>query len=449
MALTGTRNNEPVDGARRESITAAIADAADNLLLEIRGGLYALAHSLFWRTRERWLSDILRNRDYIRRWKGALLLFAPVSGEVITGLPLLRLLSERWPGTPVLVCATTKSGLAAARSAGLEAARLAVDSRRLARGIVKALEPRGMIMIQASCTGLPVNLIAALAAGSRPVVVVNGSVTQRDLRASRDGKRRRLGVYGNITAFCMQTEKDAERLITLGADPEKIHVVGNMKMDAAIEDAKLGASEDLRRELHLNGSEALIVAGSTHPGEEEAVLEGFRAVERAVPEARLILAPRKIKRAKSILQTCRQAGFSAELRSSLRSCPQIIVLDTMGELRLLYESAAVAFVGGTLVPVGGHNVLEPAARGKPVLFGPYVHNTSGAAEALLEAGGAFKVCDADDLSRTLVALFDDDNARRGAGARALEAVRSHVGAAALYAKKVEELVDPAEVYSAR
>lgn len=441
------RQVEEVEGSPVNAMASACLRATYGLVAEAANFLGTRAHALFLRRSERWLPDLLRDEEAVGRLRGAILVFAPSSGEVVTGLPLIRLLAGNRPDVPILICAATASGLAAAENASLESVRLAADSLRLYRRAVQMLAPKGMVIVQvAHAAGLPINLIAALAADKLPVVVVNGYVPDRDLRASSGWVWRGLAaIYGDITAYCMQTAGDVDRVVSLGADPGRVSVAGNMKFDAALQDVQPEASESLARELGIGVQDAVVVAGSTHPDEERMVLEAFRVVSDGAPGARMIVAPRAMRRAEQVAGLAREMGFAAELRSRMSGRPQIIVLDTMGELKPLYGASWAAFIGGTLVPVGGHNVLEPAVWARPVVFGPHVEHTSGAADMLLRDGGALMVRDGSELGRVLVKLVEDTELRQAMGRRALESVRSMGGAAAVCARVVEELMlGPAE-----
>lgn len=401
-----------------------------------------LAHATFMRRRERWLSDMLRDEDEVSRFQGAVIVFAPAAGEVASVVPLLGMLVRKRPDVPILVCVATTSGISAARVAGLPSVRLRVDSRRLYERAIRALSPRGMVLVQvAHVAGMPINLVCALAANDLPVVVVNGYLPDIDVRkSSRWMYRGFRGTYRDIDAYCVQTEEDRSRLIALGADAQQIVVAGNMKFDAALFALGEDSSETLAGELRLSPDDPLIVAGSTHPGEEQIILDAFRKVRSRVGSARLIIAPRVIRRSEEVAQLALQQGFSVGLRSRMSGRPDVIILDTVGELKLIYSAAWVAFIGGTLVPVGGHNVLEPAVRGRPVVFGPHVRHTSGAAELLVKDGGAFRVENGEELARVLTNLLDNADLRRTMGERGLASVRSRAGATQCCAGIIQELL---------
>ncbi|MBI2843801.1 MAG: hypothetical protein HYX78_10410 [Armatimonadetes bacterium] len=409
---------------------------------EVTSSFGAVMHAAFLRRNELWLTDMLKDRERLSSLRGAVLVFAPAVGEVTTVDPLLRMLVRERPDLPLLICVTTSSGLASCETADFSSVRITSDSRRLFDRLIRALSPRGMMIVQvAHAAGLPTNLVAAMAANGLPMAVVNGYLPARDMKVSTGWAYRGLRrVYKDIDVFCVQTEEDAERLASLGAEPERIVVAGNMKFDAALLSLGSNNVERLAEELGLDPKDPLVVAGSTHPGEDRIVLEAFREVISKIKSARLVIAPRRIKKAEQVAKLASGMGFSVALRSGISGRPQVIVLDTVGELRPLYGAAWVAFVGGTMVPIGGHNVLEPAVLRKPVVFGPYVHHTSGAAELLLEDGGALCAETGGELARVLMELLENADLRRTVGDRALASVRSRAGATEICARVVTNLL---------
>jgi 3-deoxy-D-manno-octulosonic-acid transferase len=225
----------------------------------------------------------------------------------------------------------------------------------------------------------------------------------------------------------MQSEEDARRIISLGARPERVLVTGNLKMEAPPGDA--GTEQLWRRLLHL-GQAPVVVAGSTHRGEEAAVLDAFLAVRPAADGLRLVLAPRHPERLDEVEGLARARGLAVVRRSRVGagSAPEVILVDTMGELASLYAVADVIFVGGSLVPVGGHNVVEPALHAKPVVFGPHMTNFREAAALLLRADAAVQVENGSELATALRRLLADAPARQVLGRAAWKAVRAHQGA---------------------
>jgi 3-deoxy-D-manno-octulosonic-acid transferase len=273
-----------------------------------------------------------------------------------------------------------------------------------------------------------------------PVLLANGRISRRSF-ARYARVRALLGpTLTAIASFCMQSREDAERIIALGADPSRVAVVGNVKYDLA------PGEPAQARDLGLPAGAPLFVAGSTHRGEEEAVLCAYTAGCGAAPGLRLLLAPRHPERAREVEALVRRAGFACVLRSALRgpgpeaAGAPVIVLDTVGELAGLYALGTVAFVGGSLVPWGGHNPLEPAAWECPVVFGPHMGNFAEMAEAFLARGAALRVPDAAALGAALRSLLADSRRRAALGRAGAGVLAQHRGAADGIVRAIEALL---------
>jgi 3-deoxy-D-manno-octulosonic-acid transferase len=236
-----------------------------------------------------------------------------------------------------------------------------------------------------------------------------------------------------LTALGMQSEEDADRMRRLGADPGRISITGNLKR--ASRPDRWGAGK-AQLHLPLDGRYArrVLVAGSTHRGEEEALLEVLRLLKPDFPDLVMVLAPRHPQRFAEVEGLLKQSGLSYEKKSEMNGAsgraPDVVFLDTLGELEAFYSVASVAFVGGSLVAVGGHNVMEPARFRKPVLFGPHMANFSRIAEELKRSGGGIEVCGKEDLARELARLLGDPASAERAGERAYEVVKSDRGVVA-------------------
>jgi 3-deoxy-D-manno-octulosonic-acid transferase len=248
-----------------------------------------------------------------------------------------------------------------------------------------------------------------------------------------------IGLLAKLGAIGARSEADARRFQELGAPPERLSVTGDLKLEVDLEPAPL--APDLER---LLGPVPLVVAGSTHVGEEEAVLAALAAAESGGLAAALVLAPRHRDRAAEVARLVRRQGRRLRRRTSPGLHPldagEVLLLDTLGELPTLWHRADVAFVGGTLVRVGGHNVLEPVSVARPVLFGPYTGNVRPAAELVSAAGAGIRVADAAALGPALCALLRDPIEARRKGERGREALLAHRGSAARAAALVASVV---------
>jgi len=274
------------------------------------------------------------------------------------------------------------------------------------------------------------NVLRGLAARGVPTMIANGRLSDRSFgryRLVRGAMRR---VLGDVTVFAMQSDEDARRVIALGALPERVVVSGNLKHEPLPDPA--GAADLWHRLLGLAPGQPVWIAGSTHRGEDDIVLQAHRRALAARPDLVLVVAPRHPERVGEVMKLIGSAGFAgarrSEMPSSRGATTPIIVLDTVGELAQLYTIADVVFVGGSLIPLGGHNMLEPALRGKPVLFGPHTANFREAAAVLLDGGGGVVVQDAVELAGELGRLLADPDLRAQRGTAAREAAASRHGA---------------------
>jgi len=236
----------------------------------------------------------------------------------------------------------------------------------------------------------------------------------------------------------MRADDEAERALLLGAPPERVHVTGNTKFDALAVSVPAAEDASLRRALAL-GSERLWVCGSTHEGEESGLLRTFSILQREHGDLRLLIAPRYIERAQRVLALSRSMGLRARLRSQAGGAEPVIILDTIGELVRAYQLATVVFVGGSFGRRGGQNILEPAACGKPVLFGPRMENFQDSVQVLVGRGG-LQVKDPLALLRLMRDLLARPEEIRKLGELAREAVSSVRGASARDARLIAELL---------
>jgi len=273
------------------------------------------------------------------------------------------------------------------------------------------------------------NFLRALASRGIPAMVANGRISDRSFRRYRLARGLVGRMLGRISLFAMQSEEDARRIVALGASPARVFVTGNLKVDLAAEPGEDDGR--WRGRLGLEAGRLLWIAGSTHPGEEAAVLDAHRRLKMRFPGLGLLVAPRRPERAAEVERLAAERGFRAVRRSALGAdgdAEAIVVLDTVGELAQLYRFADVVFVGGSLVASGGHNMLEPAQRRRAILFGPHTENFRESAELLHRAGGAVVIADAEDLTREVARLLGDPGLRARMGEAAFAAVASRQGA---------------------
>lgn len=376
-------------------------------------------------------------------------------GEAGIAALLAGALARERPGTHLLVTTTTRTGQAAARRALPEPAAIGffpLDFRPAVRRALDAVRPSAIVLVE---TELWPNLLLEASAREIPVLVVNGRLSDRAYRRSRMAASLFARALSGVSCACVQTALDADRFVALGAPREKVHVTGNIKFAAGASARDAGSA---RSALGVGPEVELWVAGSTAEGEEEAALAAFRALPPDGIRRILVLAPRRPERWDAVaarLASCgmpwrrrsaagAQAPTAAEDRHADGSAPEVVLLDTLGELASVYAAATAAFVGGTLVPLGGHNIIEPAASGVAPIFGPHVENVREVAARLVEAGAAFPVRDGEDLTRTFARLAADPGLRRRAGDKAREVVASQSGALEATLARIRPFLDARE-----
>jgi len=371
---------------------------------------------------------------------GVIWLHAVSVGEAVGAAPLIRKLLEG-ESVSLVVSTATKGGkqiLEKSFGDAITTAFSPLDFPWVVRRALKAFRPKALILME---TEIWPNLISACNRRGIPVLLLNGRVSDRMLKAGGPVRAMYRRLFTMMRAIGMQTERDAERIKELGAPPAAVHVVGNMKYDAAPAGADVEKTEELRRLLRPENG-PIFVAGSTHPGEEEIVLDVFQKLRDVEKTLRLVIAPRHIERAGEALEIIKKRGWDTCLRSTMEAGggASVIVLDTIGELRCLYSLATMCFVGGSLVERGGHNVLEPAACGKAVFYGPYMMNFTESAKVLEDGGGGIPVKNSDELAMRGAEYIANAGLRRKLDDNSLRTVLQNAGAAARAYDLFKELI---------
>jgi len=357
-------------------------------------------------------------------------LHAVSAGEMGALQPVYARLRAALPEAYVAVSTITPAGMAAAERAcpGAQARFYLPFDWADCIGVALLLRVRPDLVVVTERELWPNFLGIARLMGAE-VLVVNGRVSDR-LRARA---RRALGAerwrYQLPSCLCVQSQEDAARLAAMGVSKEQVVVAGNTKADAmAARDPAAEAA--LAQALGAKPEELWLVAGSTHAGEEEAVVAAFAAIRARRPEARLLLAPRHLERVTEVCAQVAEAGHPAARRSEGTPPREaVVVLDTMGELRSAYALGPAGFVGGTLVPIGGHNLLEPPAAGRAVLFGPHTEYCADVADLVVGAGVGFRVAGAEELAETFLRICSDDPLRTRIAEAGPALIASQQGAA--------------------
>ncbi|MEX2273714.1 MAG: 3-deoxy-D-manno-octulosonic acid transferase [Vicinamibacterales bacterium] len=349
-------------------------------------------------------------------------------GEVLTARALVPDLRARYPRLRLFVSTTTMTGQQVARTHLQQVDGVfffPFDLSFIIRRTLKLVRPRLFVMME---TELWPNLLRECRRQGVKTALVNGRISGRSYPRYRLARFFFREVLADVDRFCMQGDQSAHRIIELGADPSRVVITGSLKFDSVELPSALTAGRGAHRVLRyfkVRPGRHVVVAASTLKGEEEAVLEAFRPVQRAWPDALLVIAPRKPERFDEVVDLARDAGFRVARRTDLpvdaEPLQDVIVLDTMGELPHVFPVATAVFVGGSLVDWGGHNILEPAIHGKAILFGPHMHNFAEISRTFVEGQGAIQVSSPREFGEVLLRVLGDPvlRARLGAAARAL------------------------------
>ncbi len=361
-------------------------------------------------------------------------------GEVLAGLPLARQLKTTFPGHRLIVSTTTATGQRLARQRLSFADGIfyfPLDWKGPVRRALRAVQPSLLLILE---TEIWPNVLRECHRAGVPVVFVNGRISERSftryeklLEASGSLSAFLADVLGKASLFLMQSPADAGRLLQLGARPETVQVTGNLKYDLAHpEETVFG--QWLRQQIARQERWPVLVAGSVVAGEEEYVLEAYDYIQRKWNRTLLILAPRKPERFDFAAQIAEQDGWRVARRSQLSpdsALPEdadILILDSVGELAALYQLADASFVGGSLIPAGGHNILEPALYGQPPCFGPSMENFRDMASLFLQRGAGIQVESGPALGHAWIRLIEDVALRGRIGAVAKSLVAENSGA---------------------
>lgn len=367
-------------------------------------------------------------------------------GEFNAARPLITQLRQRYPTTPILVTTTTPTGSAAVRAfdSALYHVYLPYELPAAINRFINHWQPQVAIIFETEIWPL---LFRKIAASAIPLTMANVRLSASSASGYRRIKPLISDTLTHPSAIATATKADAERICDLGADPTRVSVMGNIKFDYSPPADIQQQSEALRGQL--NCSNRLIwVAASTHAGEEEQIIDAQKKLIKQIPGALLILVPRHPERFDEVAQLCKR-HFIVARRSLEQPCtPQtdIYLADSMGELALFYSLADSVFVGGSLVPVGGHNLIEPAAVSKAPLFGPHMHNFVEISQRLLAADGATRINSSGELAHQVQQQLLDLPQTREQGTRALNEVKQHRGATSrLLAIVDEQLQETTEI----
>lgn len=361
--------------------------------------------------------------------RGSVWIHAASVGEIQAAAPIVKALKLRYPQRPIVVTSAAPAGVAHISKVfggGVVHRCVPFDLPGAVARFLRRVEP-GVAIVMG--TEIRPNLLARCRVRAVPVILANIRLSER----SAAGYRKFRGLFEpalrGVASIAVQSEEDARRVATIGAPPEIVDVTGNTKLDVPILASLREEAAALRRTW--GASRGIWIAASTHAGEEQQVFDAFEQVLERLPGSLLVLVPRRPERFREVAALARRRGYDPAMRSHRPAdctATQVFIGDTIGELIVFYAAADVAFVGGTLVERGGHNMLEPAALGLPVLYGPHVFNFADVGPRLVEAGGAETVRDSASLGHAVVRYLADADLRHATGAKGRTFVERNRGA---------------------
>ena len=369
-------------------------------------------------------------------FKGPIWVHAASVGEVFCSIPVLKRVKKEFSQAKIVLTTMTSTGNKTAKTHLPEADQILfvpIDHPLFVRRAIEKIQPSILLVAE---TELWPNLLRLCGKKRIPIVLFNGRISPKSFQRYRLFKFFFKECLKCISLFLMQTEEDRTRIIEIGGEPQKTRVVGNLKFDQTSPNFTRESTGKMAKALGLHGKEKILIAGSTHSGEEEILIDLYKELKKTDPYLILILAPRHLERLEEAEKILKKESVSWVRKTSLspgagrsdQKPPDVILLDTMGELTTIYGLGTLVFVGGSLVPVGGHNPLEPLFHKKCVLFGPHMFNFLEISSRLIEAGGAIQVSGKDELSSQLRRLLLDELAREEVGERGYQFLQKHQGA---------------------
>ncbi len=365
--------------------------------------------------------------------KKVLWLHAASVGEIKLLSSIVSRIKNIKPDYSIVVSTLTKSGKKEGQGSlkGVDLFfYLPLDFPFLIRKVFNKINPQALIIVE---TEIWPNLIREARISGARIALINGRLSLKSFQRYLKFRSFFSHIFSFYDLFCMRTQEDAKRLLLLGANPEKVKVLGNLKYDIAIPDNLSLSRDDLKEELGIPPGSKVVVAGSTEQGEEKMLLDVFKRLKQDIPDLFLILAPRHLNRIKQVENELIGAGFKYQRKTQMEKKSQakgnldVILLDTIGQLLSLYSIAEVAFVGGSLIPFGGHNILEPAIYSVPVLFGPYMDHFKESSELLKKSGGGILIKDSEELYLKISQLLQDEVKRKTIGQKAFDFIQRQQG----------------------
>ena len=365
-------------------------------------------------------------------------------GEVLSAVPLVKELKSCFKHQDIVFSASTKTGFEIANNLLKESVNsiffFPYDLLISVKHIAAKVEPAIVIIVESDIWP---NFLFEMKRRNVPVILVNARLS----RKSYFGYKRFLffskRLFVSFSKICVQSSEDAHRFSLLGIPPGRITITGNIKFDQQYDFAGREEIEKLRQSLLIKPSQKILLAGSTHYGEEAILLDAFSRLKKKYPDLILIIVPRNPDRARSVCRICKSAGLFAVTMSELeekKPGQDVIVIDRIGILKMLYATADIAFVGGSFVRSGGHNPLEPAAFSRPIIFGPDMSDFADISNMLIRSGGAISVQDAEGIYNIVSELLTDNQKAGEMGSMAFKVFNANKGAVKKTLNIIEDII---------
>lgn len=350
-------------------------------------------------------------------------------GETIAAIPLIKRLKNDYPDIDIVVTTMTPTGserVVTAFGDSVFHSYAPYDYPGAVKRFLSHINPKLLIIME---TELWPNILHYTARLNVPILLANARLSAQSERGYKKFKKSVRQMLNNVSMIAAQSQLDAERFINIGTEPDKLMVVGNVKFEIDIPKDIDKRAKELRKRW---GTDRFVwIAASTHSGEGEEILKVLKKIKAKISKLLLVLVPRHPERFSDAAELCQQTGFNVVSHKRKENCKvntDIVIGDSIGELLLLYAAADVAFVGGSLVPLGGHNLLEPAAFGKPVIAGPHLFNFCEISRLLKSAGALIKINNSDELANRIIELYENESLRRQKSAAGLKVIEQNKGA---------------------
>ncbi|MFH2013164.1 MAG: 3-deoxy-D-manno-octulosonic acid transferase [Pseudomonadota bacterium] len=367
-------------------------------------------------------------------------------GEVIVINPIITEIKRIYPSCHLVVSNTSKSGHEFAKKTLKDVSSyiyFPLDLTWIVRRALRSISPDVFILSE---TEIWPNFLRAAKKRGIKTIMINGRISVRSFDSYMKVRFFMKRVLQNLDIMSMIMKSDADKIISMGASPDRVLINGNSKYDSLTDQVHAGFEEEIRNILSISRNDKVFIAGSTRTGEEEVVIDAYLKFIKLYPDMLLIIAPRHIERTREIEELLHKKRIGFVLKTELdkgktKRHKQVIIIDTIGDLFKIYSVGTIVFCGGSLVPLGGQNVLEPAAWGKVVFYGPFMEDFLDAKELLEQVSAGIEIKDADDLLETGIKLLRDPEMSRCLGEAGREAVLANRGSARRNAELIKTLLE--------